>query len=146
MTLRRLNQIQKTTHFRNIIRNNNSAFFVFVAALLLLLCISGCDRKNLDMESEYQAVFLVNGQTFIGKLSGTGSDYPKLTDVFYIQSLVKPETKAVTNILVKRGMELHGPQFMYINAKNILVIEPVSPDSQVAKLIKEEKAKSPSTK
>jgi hypothetical protein len=63
-----------------------------------------------------------------------------LTDVFYVQSSVNQETKAVTNVLVKRGKELHGPQFMYINAKSILVIEPVSPDSQVAKLIKEAKA------
>jgi hypothetical protein len=65
-----------------------------------------------------------------------------LTDVFYIQSSANPETKAVINILVKRGKEWHGPQFMYINAKNILVIEPVAPDSQVAKLIKEATAKS----
>lgn len=141
MTARRFNQIPKATLSRNI-----SAISVFLAVLFLLLGISGCGSNKLDMKSEYQAVFLVNGQTFIGKLTGAGSDYPMLTDVFYIQSAVDPGTKAVTNILVKRGKEWHGPKFMYINAKNILVIEPVSPDSQVAKLIKEEKAKSGGTK
>jgi hypothetical protein len=136
MTATRFNQIPKTTHFRNI----NTAFFVFLAVLFMLLCISGCNDNKLDLKSEYQAVFLINGQTYIGKLTGAGSDYPMLTDVFYVQSSVNQETKAVTNVLVKRGKELHGPQFMYIKAKSILVIEPVSPDSQVAKLIKEAKA------
>jgi hypothetical protein len=109
---------------------------------MLLLGLAGCDATHLDMKSEYQAVFLANGQTFIGKLSAAASDYPMLSDVFYIQSTVNPETKAVTNVLVKRGNEWHGPQFMYVNAKSILMIEPVSPDSQVAKLIKEAKAQS----
>jgi hypothetical protein len=138
MTAIRFHQIPKTAYYRNM----NQAFFFLLAVLVLLLCISGCGRDKLDLKSEYQAVFLINGQTFIGKLTGAGTDYPMLSDVFYIQSAVNPETKAVTNVLVKRGKELHGPQFMYINAKNILIIEPVSPDSQVAKLIKEATVKS----
>ncbi|MBN1380628.1 MAG: hypothetical protein JXA41_03015 [Deltaproteobacteria bacterium] len=115
--------------------------FFILAVLLGLCCFNGCDRK-LDLQSEYQAVFLTNGQTFIGKLSNAGSDYPKLTEVFYIQRAVNPETKEATNILVKRGKEWHGPQFMYINAKNILIIEPVAPDSQVARLIREARTQS----
>jgi hypothetical protein len=113
---------------------------VLVIAVSSLLFLPGCSHHNLNSKTEYQAVFLVNGQTFIGKLEDSGSDYPKLTDVFYIQSTVNQETKAVTNVLVKRGKELHGPEFMYINSKNIIMIEPVSADSQVAKLIKEAKA------
>jgi len=85
-------------------------------------------------------VFLTNGQAFIGKLEGAGSEYPLLKDVYYIQSGVEQGTKQVTNVLVKRGRELHGPDFMYINARNILMIEPVSAESQVGKLIKEAKA------
>lgn len=112
---------------------------LLLAVLPALPLLPGCQRQNLDFKSEYQAVFLINGQTFIGKLEGGGSDYPKLTEVFYIQSGVNPETKQVTNVLVKRGKEWHAPDFMYINGKNILVIEPVAPDSQVAKLIKEAK-------
>jgi len=60
--------------------------------------------------------------------------------VFYIQSGVSQETKQVTNVLVKRGKELHGPDFMYINARNILMVEPVAADSQVARLIRDAKA------
>jgi len=111
-----------------------------LALVPTLLLLSGCGRQSFDFKTEYQAVFLSNGQAFIGKLEGAGTDYPLLRDVFYIQSGVNQETKQVTNVLVKRGKELHSPEFMYINARNILMIEPVGPDSQVAKLIKEAKA------
>lgn len=109
-------------------------------AIMPFLC--GCERTSqpqtqIDMKSEYQAVFLSNGQTFIGKLTGAGSDYPLLSNVFYIQSQADKETGQVTNILVKRGKEWHSPEFMYINARHILAIEPVKSDSQVAKLIRE---------
>jgi hypothetical protein len=114
---------------------------ILVSIALVMLGMPGCDRRHkLNLKSEYQAVFLSNGQAFIGKIEGAGTDYPLLTDVFYIESRVDPQTKQVSNVLVKRGKELHGPEFMYINARNILMIEPVGPDSQVAKLIKEAKA------
>jgi len=114
--------------------------FILAVSAVILLFILGCDRvsgQKINLKTEYQAVFLSNGQTFIGKLQGAGTNYPLLTDVFYIQSQVNTDTKQVTNILVKRGKEWHSPEFMYINAEHILLIEPVAPDSQVAKLIKE---------
>jgi hypothetical protein len=119
-------------------RKNIFVLVIFSVIFLSVLLLSGCGK--MDFKTEYQAIFLTNGQAFIGKLEGAGTDYPKLTDVFYIQSGVSQETKQVANVLVKRGKELHGPEFMYINAKNIIIIEPVSPDSQVARLIKEAKA------
>ncbi len=39
-------------------------------------------------------------------------------------------------MLVKRGKELHGPDRMYL----IVVVEPVGPSSQVAKLIEQAKS------
>jgi len=111
---------------------------IFSAILLTVLLFAGCGK--MDFKSDYQVVFLTNGQAFIGKLEGAGSEYPLLKDVYYIQSGVDQGTKQVTNVLVKRGKELHGPDFMYINARNILMIEPVTAESQVGKLIKEAKA------
>lgn len=119
-------------------RKNILALMLFVSILLALAVLSGCGK--MDFKSEYQVVFLTNGQAFIGKLDGAGSEYPLLRDVYYIQSGVEQGTKQVTNVLVKRGKELHGPDFMYINARNILMIEPVTAESQVGKLIKEAKA------
>jgi len=60
--------------------------------------------------------------------------------VFYIQREVNRETNEVKNILVKRGSEWHGPEYMVINAQHIVVIEPVAANSRVAQLIKEAKA------
>jgi hypothetical protein len=73
--------------------------------------------------------------TYYGKLSGYGTRNPTLTDVFYVMTKTDPETKQVTNMLVKRGKELHGPDRMWINANQIVTVEPVGPDSKVAQLI-----------
>ena len=85
----------------------------------------------------YQAVLLSNGSVYYGKLSGYGTGHPILTDVYYILSKTDPETKQVTNILVKRGKELHGPDRMYLNARQIVFVEPVGGESKVAQLISE---------
>lgn len=108
----------------------------------LVLALSGCGTAGgggsaFKMEGEYQAVFLDNGQVFFGKLSDIGSDYPLLKEIFYVQTQTNPETKEVRSILIKRGNEWHGPTSMRVNSKHIVIIEPVSPDSKVAKLITE---------
>jgi len=54
---------------------------------------------------------------------------------------VNQETKQVTNTLVKRGKELHGPEIMVLNASQILFIESISLDSTIGKLIDEAKKK-----
>ena len=49
----------------------------------------------------------------------------------------------MTNTLVKKGQEWHGAEEMYINSRHVVTIEPVSPESQVAKFIREQKAQAP---
>jgi hypothetical protein len=120
---------------------------------VLLVClsfalVSGCGptQQKLKFESEYQAVFLANGQVFFGKIENAGADYPLLKDVFYVQTTVNPENKQPVSILVKRGNEWHGPDYMYINSKQIVVIEPVAASSRVAALIAEAKKQKPGEK
>jgi hypothetical protein len=48
---------------------------------------------------------------------------------------VDPSTKRSSSILFRRGKEWHGPDFMVLNARHILLIEPVTPGSRVAQLI-----------
>lgn len=119
-----------------------------VLGVVLTLCLTGCNRQgggeNMTFSTEYQAVFMENGQVFFGKLENMGSAYPLLKNVFYIRQQVNPETKEVKQVLIRRGNELHRPNQMYINASHIAIIEPVSADSQVAKLIKEAEAQKPS--
>ncbi len=109
------------------------AFMIFFCALVLL---QGCGRKP-SFQTEYQAVFLDNGMVYFGKISETGTKFPLLEDVFYVQSEVNKDTKQVNSILIKRGGEWHAPNLMRINSQHIVSIEPVAPDSKVAQLIAE---------
>ncbi len=129
-------------------QRGNASIFVQAAALILLLAIVvllGWPElrapKAPAFETEYQAVLLSGGLVYYGRLEGFGTPYPVLRDVFYVQSQTNPETKQATNILVRRGKEWHGPDRMYVNPGHILLVEPVRPDSQVAKLIAEAKSK-----
>jgi hypothetical protein len=96
-------------------------------------CSSTGNRSKLD--STYQMVSLDSGAIFFGKLEGLGTDYPVLTDVYYVQSATNPETKQVSNVLVKRGKEWHAPDRMVLNAHHIVFAEPVTAGSIVANLI-----------
>lgn len=120
--------------------------FKFCLAFLLLmamLVLSGCAGGDLDFPTEYQAVYLDNGQVFFGKISETGSAFPILRDAFFVQTQVDREKKETKNLLIRRGAEGHGPDFMRLNLRHIVVIEPVAPDSRVAQLIREAKAPRP---
>lgn len=90
---------------------------------------------NVTMSTPYQAVLLSNGSAYFGKLKGLGTPFPVLTDVYYVQSRQDPQTKQVTNILVRRGKEWHAPDRMILNANMIVLVEPVNPSSRVAQLI-----------
>ncbi len=93
--------------------------------------------QDSSFPTPYQTILLSNGAVYYGKLQGYGTSRPVLTDVFYIVSQTNPETKQVSNILVKRGKELHSPDRMYINANQIVFVEPVGINSKVAQLISE---------
>ena len=62
-----------------------------------------------------------------------------LRDVYYVQSATDPQTKQVSNILVKRGKEWHAPDRMILNSNMIVLVEPVNPTSRVAQLITQAK-------
>jgi hypothetical protein len=94
-----------------------------------------------ELSTPYQAVYLINGQAYFGRLEDLGTQYPVLRDVYYIQNQTDPETKQVKNVLVKRGREWHAPDRMILNRDHVLLIEPVKPGSQVAKLIDEQNQK-----
>ncbi len=104
--------------------------------------------------SAYQAVFLSNGQVYFGRLSAANSDYPILTDIYYLQvvqpplqgqqsgTATAPDQTAQQQIsLVKLGNELHGPvDEMHISKTQILFYEDLKSDGQVVKAIEAYKA------
>lgn len=112
---------------------------ICLAAAVVVLAIELVRARDTDalpqFTTTFQAVLLDNNQVFYGKLSGLGTAYPKMTDVYYIVTTQDPKTKQVKHVLVKRGKELHGPTETFFNRRHIVMIEPVSPSSEVARLI-----------
>jgi hypothetical protein len=111
-----------------------------VLGVLVTLGVVHCSGEGkVKFTTPYQAVLLDDNQVFYGKLSAMSTGHPLLTDVYYVKSGVDPQTKETKSVLVRRGKELHGPDKMYLNARHIVLVEPVTPDSQVAKLIEQSK-------
>ncbi|HSH97057.1 MAG: hypothetical protein ACAH07_03815 [Methylophilaceae bacterium] len=111
-----------------------------IACALCVMAYQATNRhgKLPELSSPYHAVALMNGQLFFGRIDSLGDDYTVLRDVFYIQARQKPGTTEVANVLIKRGGEAHAPDRMIINRQQVLLIEPVKQDSQIAKLIAEQ--------
>ena len=86
----------------------------------------------------HYAVLLLNGQAYFGRVEKVQSEHMVFKEVFYIQSRTNPETKQVTNVLVKRGQEWHAPDRLILNRRHVILMEPVTEGSQVAKLIAEQ--------
>lgn len=136
--------IFRTTSILNPSRTPVPGLLAAVSLLACSLLLAGCNspagdtnKATLQFTSEYQAVFMDNGQVLFGKLEKAGSDYPLLRDAFTLQGQVNPDTKETKTALVRRSVELHNPDYMVLNARHILVIEPVAADSRVAQVIKQ---------
>jgi hypothetical protein len=119
-----------------------AAAALVVIAIVLSMLAWQAQRQNHVPEtgSAWQSVALMNGQLYFGRLDSTDGGFLALHDVFYIQTRQNPETKAVANVLVKRGAEAHQPDRMLINRSQVLLIEPVKDGSAVARLIAEQQA------
>jgi hypothetical protein len=107
--------------------------------------------------SEYQAVFLTNGQVYFGKVDFSHG-WVVLNDIFYLQKTedlqsadsgdantptegtqTPPADSSQERIqLVKLGSELHGPQDkMYVSRQEVLFWENMKDDSKVVQSIKQ---------
>jgi len=111
---------------------------IAVGVMLIVEHLRGAHNSEVKFLTPYQAVLLTNGSVYFGKLQGYGGPTPELTQVYYVVSQTNQETKQVTNSLIRRGQELHKPDRMYLNPRQILFVEPVGTDSRVAQLIKEQ--------
>ncbi len=126
---------------------------VIVVVVIIVVAVLFRDKwggSKTAKSSDYQAVFLTNGQVYFGKLSDSGK-YLKLNDIFYlqvnqpqIQGSQQTEQQAQTQPqlqLVKLGNELHGPMDeMSINRDQVLFFEDMKADGKVMKAIIEYKA------
>jgi len=119
---------------------------VLLAALIVLLGLAVFQNIRSAsapvFKTPYQAVVLTGGQVYYGKLENPTGMYPVLRDIFYVVTKQDPQTKQVSNVLVRRGRELHSPEYMVLNRQSILFVEPVKEDSEIAKSIEEQKRQS----
>lgn len=86
-------------------------------------------------ESKYQAVLLDNGRMFYGRLTRFDTPYPELRDVYYLESFSSPDTKRRANVLVQKAGEAHRPDYMILERRHIVMVEPVDNLSKIAELI-----------
>ena|SRR3989344_6821883 len=126
---------------------------IFLVVLFLVYIFFGKDFLiNRKATSEYQAVFLENGQVYFGHLKYTDG-WIKLTDVYYLQ-VTDPlqanteeknngATQREQNIqLIKLGSELHGPKDeMFIAKSKVMFWENMKDESKVLQSIKDHKLK-----
>jgi len=131
---------------------------ILIVVVLLALGVVGYSawskaNSGLAIDGgKYQAVFFTNGQVYFGKLQTSGSDYLKLTDIFYLQAQSSTkdadanlqETSSDENNvqLIKLGNEVHGPEDQMIISKDqVLFYENLKADGKVAQSIEKYKTK-----
>ena len=115
-----------------------AAALVLAVLVVSFFLMKSSSHRTVKFDTSYQAVLLSNGNVYFGRLQDYGGRFPVLRDVFYIQSSVNPDTKQTVNVLIKRGKEMHAPDRMYLNPSQIILVEPVGPDSKVMQLILEQ--------
>jgi hypothetical protein len=118
---------------------------VVIAILLLALAVALIARAATASDpltagidkSNYQAVFLSNGQVFFGRLDVPGGDYYYLRHVYYLasQAGTKPGQGAALT-LQKLTKDVHGPKdLVIINSRNVLYVENLKPNSRAAQIL-----------
>lgn len=75
----------------------------------ILLATDHSAAADVKFDTTYQAVLLDNGSVYFGRLQGVGTEYPVLTEVYYVQSQENKETKEAKNILIRRVMNGTAP-------------------------------------
>ena len=131
------------------------ALLVIIIGIAAGLVFGSYKFKNqqLGSKSEYQAVFLSNGQVYFGKLADDNGNWVTLSDIYYLQTKQnEPLQQGTTGTgqagqqsdvqLVKLGSELHGPEdVMHIERDKILFWENMTDSSKVVQTIKSQSKK-----
>jgi hypothetical protein len=111
------------------------------AVLALLVWLTRVPNLGVQADGARYAVATLNGQAFFGRLTKVTRDAVVLTDVYYLQSTVDPQSNQRVNRLLERSKtDIHGPTQTSIPLDKILLIETVGPDSEVARTIAQSSA------
>jgi hypothetical protein len=135
-------------------KSNKTISYVIGIVVLIVLFFGGyfalqALNKSNSMggvkTSQYQAVFLTNGQAYFGKIKSINSNFIDLTSIYYLQAQqngqpAETQPKATTSqanlSLIKLGGEIHGPESeMFIARDQVLFWENLKNSGQVVKAI-----------
>jgi len=124
------------------------AFLCLTLLAGLMVSLQACSDKDLKpaYQTEYQAIFTTTGHILFGKIEKVTPTYMIIRDVYVIQSRTDPTTKETVQFVTNRVNQYHKPDVTYLNPASVAMTEPVAPDSQVAKWIKEEKERAQTKK
>lgn len=89
------------------------------------------------------AVQLQNGQMFFGVLRQVGPAHVQLEDVYYVQPFTRPDGVQGNRLVSRKKNDWHGPETLTIPADKVVTMEQVGAASQLATLIAQDKAQSP---
>ncbi|TVQ94876.1 MAG: hypothetical protein EA400_00820 [Chromatiaceae bacterium] len=105
---------------------------MLVLTLLLASLVWQQWRDELPLDdADYVAVLLNTGIAYYGHPHQRTRTALVLTETHYIRQ-VQGENEQVSNVLMRRGQELHQPTRMLIPLASIQFIEPVAPGSEIA--------------
>lgn len=119
-------------------------YFVDKYTKINIFGMNGAEKVTV---TDWQAVFLTNGQVYFGKIQSYSGSYLHLEDIYYLQVVQAPLQQTQEGAqaaqqgqnelsLVKLGNELHGPQdAMKINSDHVLFTEKLKSDSKVVDAI-----------
>jgi hypothetical protein len=125
---------------------------IAIALLVITILLGGAMLRDhqgggVPNKDKYQVVFLQNGQAYFGHLTGVGSKYVVLSDVYSVDqanqaSPAPGATPGPSLALVKRGdNKLIKPEDpMRIASDQLVSWENVSDDSEVVKAIKQKQS------
>jgi len=120
---------------------------VAVAALVLQAVVAWQQhvRPAFDAGTPGQryAVQLQNGQMFFGVLRQVGPAHVQLEDVYYVQPFTRPDGVQGNRLVSRKKNDWHGPETLTIPADKVVTMEQVGAASQLATLIAQDKAQSP---
>jgi len=119
---------------------------IAVTAAFAVNVFKSFSSSSLVKDSQFQAVFLDNGQVYFGHLSDVNDEYIRLTNIYYLQveQQIQPdqETKGEEAApqqqisLAKLGNELHGPEDeMFVQRSKVVFWENLKTDGQVTQAI-----------
>lgn len=115
---------------------------VLAIAIAFSFYVNGSGEGQYVSTSQYQAVFLNNGQVYFGKIKTLNDHYFDVTNIFYLSTQAsQPTTSDKTTSgnkfsLVKLGCELHGPEDqMIINSGQVTFWENLRNNGQVVQAI-----------